>query len=126
MIINSCINEKQRVKQRLGLQHEVSLYDFFAEHLDEGNNTGDEIKAIKTKSVEEEFETREKIRKGWQAVLEYVRTHPKPERNLLIVQMIIRDGHTYVETAKKAGCSEGVVNYIVHEAQRYAHKKLGD
>ena len=125
VIIGSCINEKLRMQRRLGLYQEVRLYIHFAEHLDDGNNTGDEIKAVEVTYVEEEFETREKIRKGWQAVLEYVRIHPKPGRNLIIVQMVIRDGHAHVEAAKRAGCSEGVVHYIVSEAQKYAREKAG-
>ncbi len=125
-IIDHCIKDKHRTNLRKGLLHEERLYHFFVEHLNEEDNTGEDFRAKKEISAEEVFEIHEKIRIGVKAVLEYARVHAKPDRNLLIIQTVILEGQTNIEAARRAGCDEGVIGYVVREAQRYARERLND
>ncbi len=117
-IIDHCIKDKHRANLRKGFLHE--------EQLNEEDNTSEDFRAREEISAEEVFEIHEKIRIGVKAVLEYAHIHAKPERNLLIIQSVILEGQTNIEAARRADCDEGVIGYVVREAQRYARERLKD
>ncbi len=118
-IIEHCIADKYR-KLRNEEWHHVPLTN----PIDEKDHDGEELKAIEERSTEEVFEIHEKIRNGIAALLEYASTHSNPVRDRAIIQMVILEGHTQVETARTVGCDVGVVGYVVREAQRYARETM--
>ena len=64
------------------------------------------------------------LRVALDLLLEYINTHSRPDRNGVIVQMVILDEHSAVEIAKVVGCSAAVVGYVVREAQRYVRENM--
>lgn len=122
-IIEHCITDKYRADNHnkfLNEEHVPSSNDPF----DEKDGKAEEFGIIKEKSAEEVFEIHDEIRNGVGALLEYARQHSNSIRNRLIIQMVILEGHTQVETARSVGCDVGVVGYVIREAQRYAREKM--
>jgi RNA polymerase sigma factor (sigma-70 family) len=75
------------------------------------------------KTTEDEAVFREEIKRGLEALEEYIATHANRDRNRQILQMVIFEGRTLEETAQRLNCSAPIVGYIVREAQKYARKK---
>ena len=123
-IIDRCIKDKYRADQRRKLLHEEPLYHFFVEQLDDAESTGDEFRAQEELSAEKVFEIHEKMRLGFQALEDYIRTHANQERNRIIIQTVIREGHSYVIAAKRARCNAPVVGYIIREVQLFTRERM--
>jgi RNA polymerase sigma factor (sigma-70 family) len=118
-IIGRCIVDEHRY-----LQHKERLQIPLVDTFTEADYEGEELKTIAANfiSIEESFEISEKMRNVVTALLEYASTHANSMRNLQIVRMVILEGHTQAEAAKKLGCDVGVVSYVVREAKSYAKK----
>ena len=93
--------------------------------LNESDREGEVFTSSEAKSAEDIVVINEELCSAWAAVLEYANTHANTTRNLLIVRMVILEGHTHVEAAKAVGCEAPVVGYVVRQAQRYAREKMG-
>jgi RNA polymerase sigma factor (sigma-70 family) len=119
-IIANCINDAYRM-----LQNEGPYQSPLVDPHNENNREGEELNVGEAKSAEDAFETRDEIRDGITALLEYANTHSNPVRNRLILRMVLFEGQTYAEAAKAAGCHAPVVGYVIREAQRYAREKMG-
>ena len=111
LIIERCIIDEHRKPK-----NEVPYHFHLAISPNESDYESEEPDTSEEKSAEEVFITSNEIDEGWAACLEYARTHANPIRNQLIVKMVIREGRSHTEAAKKAGCSSAVVGYVVrHE-----------
>lgn len=121
-IILNCTYDKHRDEKYHQPQYEIGLSHFLTNT--SGDQESQEILLVHTISTDEIFEMRNDIVSGISAIFEYAHTHANPERNSLILRLVIIEGKTYEETAKVARCNPAVVGYVVREAQRYAHKKV--
>jgi DNA-directed RNA polymerase specialized sigma24 family protein len=117
IIIERCIIDAHR-----RLQNEESTHVLLIDQTNESDREGEGFTTSEVKSAEDAFMTNDEIRSGWAACVEYASTHANPDRNLLIIWMVIHKGKTYAEAARAAGCSEPVVGYVVREAQLYARR----
>jgi RNA polymerase sigma factor (sigma-70 family) len=119
-IIESCIIDVHR-----NLRNEAQFSAYPVVSLNENDCEGDVSILSEVWSAENIFMLHEELRNAIAALFEYATLHSKPSRDRLIVQMVILEGHSHIETAKVAGCSAPVVGYVVREAQRYVRAKMG-
>lgn len=123
LIIERCIIDKRRKdKHNRFLNEEQSSFSS-TDLSDDKEHKSEDFWGIGEKSAEEAFAISDEIHNGVRALLEYALTHSNSTRNHLIIQMVIFEGHTQIEAARKVGCDVGVVGYVVREAQRYAREK---
>jgi RNA polymerase sigma factor (sigma-70 family) len=121
-IIRHCIIDDVRQREREE-KHIAHLGDLHDPHDDD--DLYDAFTSNYSRSLEDECINREELREAAKALLEHLAIRDHPERDKLIVQMVIYEGHSYEEAAKAAGCTAAVVGYVVRTAQGYVRQKLG-
>ena len=91
---------------------------------DEIDGEGEIFVANATRSAESLSMINDELRTAVALLIEYTNSHSHPVRDQLILQMVIFEKRTYMETAQAVGCQPPVVGHVVREARRYVREKM--
>lgn len=120
-IVNNCIIDDHR-RITCIMQYVVLPANSYDSHEDGESN--DVFSVHLSRTTEEDFMVIEEVKQAVAALLEYISTHKKPERNKQILDMVLNEDRSLEEVAKAVGCSAAVAGYVVRSAQRYVREKL--
>lgn len=119
-ITSNCIADEARNRER---------EEEHIAHSEDSHTTYDDGEPLDTlitpasNSTEDMCIMHEKLQEVLKTLLEHLATRNHPERDKLIVEMVIFKGYSHEAAAKVVGCSAAVVGYVVRTAQENARKK---
>lgn len=116
---------RNRAIDALRRQKDITQWETHPEDSSESLEGGPVSSVTNTSRTPEEITlTRERIRETFAAIEVFLQMHANSERNRQILQMVLREGYSYEETAQKLGVPAPIIGYVVRSARNYLHQKL--